>query len=565
MAKPKKKYTEPVSLPMLPLRGLMVFPHMVLHFDAGRKKSIAALDQAMEENQRIFLVAQRDMDVDDPAVDDIYHVGTIACVKQVLRLPGGNVRLLVEGKSRAVLRAVTQEEPYFVGALDEVLEQGTPVSIETDALLRTAHHYFEEYCKMSGRISGETMQSVLEIEDPGQLADIIAANVLSKIEDRQQVLEEFDELARLESVCALLVRETELAGVEKKVQADALSMQNFSDEEKKMIDDFSKQINILDTNLVFSYGAGAQQNISQFSDSALKNVQTHDLDHVGDMIGDLVVELRGFDTDDEENKGFLGFFKRKSQSLSAMKARYSTVETNVNKICESLEKHQIQLLKDIAMLDKLYDQNLMYFKELSMYIAAGKQRLETFRANEVKAAYDKAEQSKLPEDAQAAKDLSDKADRFEKKLYDLELTRNISIQMAPQIRLIQSSNQLMAEKIQTSLINTIPLWKNQMVLALGIAHTQEAMEAQRAVNDLTNDLLRKNAEKMHMATVESAKEAERGIVDIETLKQTNQQLINTMDEVLAIQQQGREKRKAAEAELATIEDELRKKMLEVRK
>ena len=211
MAKPKKKYTEPVSLPMLPLRGLMVFPHMVLHFDAGRKKSIAALDQAMEENQRIFLVAQRDMDVDDPAVDDIYHVGTIACVKQVLRLPGGNVRLLVEGKSRAVLRAVTQEEPYFVGALDEVLEQGTPVSIETDALLRTAHHYFEEYCKMSGRISGETMQAVLEIEDPGQLADIIAANVLSKIEDRQQVLEEFDELARLESVCALLVRETELA------------------------------------------------------------------------------------------------------------------------------------------------------------------------------------------------------------------------------------------------------------------------------------------------------------------------------------------------------------------
>ena len=199
MAKPKKKYTEPVSLPMLPLRGLMVFPHMVLHFDAGRKKSIAALDQAMEENQRIFLVAQRDMDVDDPAVDDIYHVGTIACVKQVLRLPGGNVRLLVEGKSRAVLRAVTQEEPYFMGALDEVLEQGTPVSIETDALLRTAHHYFEEYCKMSGRISGETMQSVLEIEDPGQLADIIAANVLSKIEDRQQVLEEFDELARIDS------------------------------------------------------------------------------------------------------------------------------------------------------------------------------------------------------------------------------------------------------------------------------------------------------------------------------------------------------------------------------
>ena len=219
MAKPKKKNTEPVSLPMLPLRGLMVFPHMVLHFDVGRKKSVAALEQAMEENQRIFLVAQRDMDVDDPCIDDIYHVGTIASVKQVLRLPGDNVRVLVEGKSRAILRAVTQEDPYFEGALDEVTEQGTPVSIETDALLRTAHHYFEEYCKTSGRITGETMQSVLEIEDPGQLADIIAANVLSKVEDRQQVLEEFDELARLESVCALLVRETELAGVEKKVQA----------------------------------------------------------------------------------------------------------------------------------------------------------------------------------------------------------------------------------------------------------------------------------------------------------------------------------------------------------
>ena len=350
-----------------------------------------------------------------------------------------------------------------------------------------------------------------------------------------------------------------------KVEKDVQSSQAFTPQEQKMIDEFSGQINILDANLVFSYGAAAQQGISQFSDSALKNVQTRDLDQVGDMIGNLVTQLRGFDTDEVDSKGFLGFFKRKTQSLVDMKARYSTVEVNVNKICEGLEQHQIQLLKDIAMLDKLYDQNLMYFKELSMYIAAGKKRLEAFRANELKVAYDKAEQSKLPEDAQAAKDLADKADRFEKKLYDLELTRNISIQMAPQIRLIQSSNQLMAEKIQTSLINTIPLWKNQMVLALGIAHTQEAMEAQRAVNNLTNDLLRKNAEKMHMATVESAREAERGIVDIETLKQTNQQLISTMDEVLAIQQQGREKRKAAEAELASIEDELRKKILEVRK
>ncbi|MGN0802286.1 MAG: toxic anion resistance protein [Candidatus Faecivicinus sp.] len=359
--------------------------------------------------------------------------------------------------------------------------------------------------------------------------------------------------------------EAEVQAVEKAVQADAQTMQNFTEEEQKMIDDFSKQINIRDTNLVFSYGAAAQQNISQFSDSALKNVQTKDLDEVGDMIGSLVVELRGFDTEENEGKGLFGFFKKQSNNVAAMKARYDKAEVNVNKICEGLEKHQIQLLRDIALLDKLYDQNLMYFKELSMYIAAGKKRLEEFRATELQAAYDKAKASGLPEDAQAAKDLNDKADRFEKKIYDLELTRNISIQMAPQIRLIQSSNQLMAEKIQTSLVNTIPLWKSQMVLALGLAHTQEAMEAQRSVTDLTNELLKKNAEKLHMATVESARESERGIIDIETLKQTNKMLIETMDEVLNIQQQGREKRKNAEAELATIEGELRAKILETRK
>ncbi|MBR1822435.1 MAG: toxic anion resistance protein, partial [Clostridia bacterium] len=251
-------------------------------------------------------------------------------------------------------------------------------------------------------------------------------------------------------------------------------------------------------------------------------------------------------------------------NLELLKAKYDHTEVNVNKIVEGLEQHQIQLLKDIAMLDKLYDQNLVYFKELSMYIVAGKKRLESFRANEVEQARQKAAASELPEDAQAAKDLADKADRFEKKLYDLELTRNISIQMAPQIRLIQSSNQIMAEKIQTSLVNTIPLWKSQMVLALGLAHTENAMKAQRAVTDLTNDLLTKNAEKLHMATVETAKEAERGMVDIETLKHTNKLLIETMDEVLEIQQQGKEKRRAAEQELATIEGELRAKILEVR-
>ncbi len=361
-----------------------------------------------------------------------------------------------------------------------------------------------------------------------------------------------------------VAQEAEEAAVEEKVQKDAQNMQNFTEEEQKMIDEFSKQIDILDTKLVFSYGAAAQQNISQFSDAALKNVQTKDLDEVGDMIANLVVELKGFDADEEESKGLFGFFKRQSNNVASMKARYDKAEVNVNKICEGLEKHQIQLLRDIALLDKLYDQNLTYFKELSMYIAAGKKRLESFRAEELKAAYDKAKASGLPEDAQAAKDMSDKADRFEKKLYDLELTRNISLQMAPQIRLIQSSNQLMAEKIQTSLVNTIPLWKSQMVLALGVAHTQEAMEAQRSVTNLTNELLRKNAEKLHMATVETARESERGIVDIETLKQTNKMLIDTMDEVLTIQQQGREKRRNAEAELATIEGELREKLLETR-
>ena len=358
---------------------------------------------------------------------------------------------------------------------------------------------------------------------------------------------------------------SEAETIVQQVQADTVNVQQFSEEEQQMIDAFSKQIDITDSNLVFSYGAAAQQNISQFSDAALKNVKTKDLGEVGDAIADLVTELRGFDADEEESKGFFGFFKKQRDNVTTMKAKFDETEVNVNKIVEALEGHQIQLLKDIAMLDRLYDQNLTYFKELSMYIVAGKKRLEEFRANEMKEAYDKAEASGLPEDAQAAKDLSDKADRFEKKLYDLELTRNISIQMAPQIRMIQSSNQLMAEKIQTSIVNTIPLWKNQMVMALGIAHTQKAMEAQRSVTDLTNELLKKNAEKLHMASVESAKEAERGIIDIETLKHTNKMLIDTMDEVLNIQQTGREKRRAAEQELATIENELRQKMLETRK
>lgn len=359
--------------------------------------------------------------------------------------------------------------------------------------------------------------------------------------------------------------ETAVAPAAPEVPAASENIQQpqFTPEEQAQIDVFAKQIDITDTNLVFSYGASAQQGIAEFSDVALKNVKTKDLDEVGDMIANLVGELKGF-SDEEEKKGIFGWFKRQTDKVEMLKTRYDEAEVNVNKICEGLENHQVQLLKDIAMLDRLYEQNLTYFKELSMYIAAGKQRLEEVRATDLKAAYDKAQKSGLPEDAQAAKDLNEKCERFEKKLYDLQLTRNISIQMAPQIRLIQSSNQLMAEKIQTSLNNTIPLWKSQMVLALGLAHSQSAMEAQRAVSDLTNELLRKNAEQLKMATTESAKEAERGIVDIETLEQTNKMLIDTMDEVLTIQQEGRQKREAAEGQLRNIENELRQKLLEIR-
>ena len=336
-----------------------------------------------------------------------------------------------------------------------------------------------------------------------------------------------------------------------------------SPQERKMVDDFAKQIDIRNSAAILQYGAGTQKKMADFSEDALDKVRTKDLGEVGDLLENVVTELKNFDAE-EERKGIMGFFKKGGNKLEALKNKYSKAETNVNKIVEMLEKHQIQLMKDAAIMDKMYALNLNYFKELSMYIAAGKQRLEEVRATDLKAAYDKAQKSGLPEDAQAAKDLNEKCERFEKKLYDLQLTRNISIQMAPQIRLIQSSNQLMAEKIQTSLNNTIPLWKSQMVLALGLAHSQSAMEAQRAVSDLTNELLRKNAEQLKMATTESAKEAERGIVDIETLEQTNKMLIDTMDEVLTIQQEGRQKREAAEGQLRNIENELRQKLLEIR-
>ncbi len=339
----------------------------------------------------------------------------------------------------------------------------------------------------------------------------------------------------------------------------------FTADEQKMIDEFSQKIDIQDVNLVFQYGAGAQQNIASFSDSALANVRAKDLGEVGNMISSLVVELRDFTKIDEERGGLFGLFKKNVDKLQLLKSRYDKAEANVNTICANLEEHQVTLIKDISTLDQLYNLNLKYFKELSMYIAAGKKRLEEVRATDLKAAVDRAAASGLAEDAQAANDLASKCDRFEKKIYDLELTRNISIQMAPQIRLIQNNDQIMAEKIQSSLVNTIPLWKSQMVIAMGLEHSRSAMEAQRAVTDVTNELLRKNAEALHTSTIETAKESERGIIDIETLTATNETLIQTMDEVLAIQKEGREKRKAAEAELTRIEDQLKAKLLEVHK
>lgn len=338
----------------------------------------------------------------------------------------------------------------------------------------------------------------------------------------------------------------------------------FTPEEQKQIDEFAQKIDVTDTNLVFQYGAACQQNIASFSDSALQNVRTQDLGEVGEMIGGLVVELKGFTIEEEEPRGLFGFFKKSANRIELLKARYDKAEVNVNKICDTLEDHQVQLLKDISMLDQMYELNLRYFKELSMYIAAGKQRLQQVRDTDLAQARAKAQRSGLPEDAQAAKDLADKCDRFEKKLHDLELTRNISIQMAPQIRLLQNNDSLMAEKIQSSLVNTIPLWKSQMVLALGLANAESAMRAQRAVTDVTNELLRKNAERLRTGTLETARESERGIVDIETLKATNETLIATLDEVMTIQQQGREKRRQAEAELFNIENQLKNKLLEIK-
>ncbi len=357
-------------------------------------------------------------------------------------------------------------------------------------------------------------------------------------------------------------KETPAVVEEEKPVEPQLDDSILSEDERKMVDDFSKQIDLHDSNGILQYGVGTQKKMADFSENALKSVKTKDLGEVGNMITDLVTELKSFDVEEEE-KGFLGLFKKTGNKLTAMKAKYDKAEDNVGKICEVLEGHQMQLMKDVAVLDKMYELNLTYFKELSMYILAGKKRLEEVRATELAQLVEKAQKSNLPEDAQAAKDMESLCERFEKKIHDLELTRMIALQTAPQIRLVQSSDTMMIEKIQSTVVNTIPLWKSQMVIALGVEHSNQAAKAQREVTDMTNQLLRKNAEALKMATVESAKASERGIVDLETLKTTNAALISTFDEVMKIQEDGRQKRCAAEEELNRMELELKNKLLEI--
>nr|WP_317379815.1 toxic anion resistance protein [uncultured Faecalimonas sp.] len=338
---------------------------------------------------------------------------------------------------------------------------------------------------------------------------------------------------------------------------------NLSPEERRMVEEFAAKIDLHSSNMILQYGAGAQKKMADFSETALENVRTKDLGEVGEMLTGVVSELKTLE-EEEEDKGFFGFFKKSGNKLANMKAKYEKAEANVERICDALESHQIQLLKDIAMLDKMYELNVTYFKELSMYIAAGKRKLEEVRTTEMAQLEAKARLSGLPEDAQAVSDLSSLCNRFEKKIHDLELTRAVSLQMAPQIRLVQSNDTLMSEKIQSTIVNTIPLWKSQMVLAIGVENSAKAAKAQREVTDMTNALLRKNAETLKMATIETAKETERGIVDMETLKATNESLISTLDEVMKIQTEGKEKRRAAEVELNRMEGELKQKLLEIR-
>ena len=386
---------------------------------------------------------------------------------------------------------------------------------------------------------------------------------MGKKDKMNQEFNEFDAVPTLsfEGVSSDNVVETVVANDQ---VAPAMDDSILSPEEKQMVDDFSQKIDLYDSNAILGYGAGTQKKMADFSETALNNVKTKDLGEIGDMLSGVVTELKSFDAAEEE-KGFLGIFKKASNRITALKARYDKAEVNVNKICNILDEHQMQLLKDVAILDKMYQMNLTYFKELSMYILAGKKKLEEVRNNDLPVLIEKAQASGLPEDAQAAKDLEGLCDRFEKKVHDLDLTRMISIQTAPQIRLVQNSDTMMVEKIQSTLVNTIPLWKSQMVIALGVAHSTQAAKAQQEVTNMTNELLKKNAANLKTATIESAKASERGVVDIETLKYTNDSLITTLDEVMKIQTEGRAKRVAAETELRVMEEQLKGKLLEIKK
>ena len=367
----------------------------------------------------------------------------------------------------------------------------------------------------------------------------------------------------IEQENAAKLAELESQKREDEVKKDPLEEIPLSEAERKTVEDFSKKIDITESNTVLQYGSSAQKKVTDFSDTALQNVRTKDLGEIGGLLTDLVVELKDFNTDDEKKGFFSGLFDKGKNKVETFKIKYDKAEQNVNKIAAVLEDHQITLLKDIALLDELYDRNAQNTKELAMYILAGRKKLKDVRENELPALIEKAKKTGLPEDAQAANDLEQACVRFEKKLYDLELTRQVSVQMGPQIRLVQNNDTLMTEKIQSTLVNTIPLWKNQIVLSLGISHSKEAMEAQREVTNMTNELLKKNAETLHQATIETAKESERGIVDIETLQHTNEQLISTLDEVLSIQKECHEKREAAELELRRIENQLTDKLLQI--
>ena len=360
------------------------------------------------------------------------------------------------------------------------------------------------------------------------------------------------------------VEEAKVEEVSEEIKAAKLELESLTPAEQAAVKEFSEKIDVMNTEQIMNYGSAAQKNISEFSDAALATVRTKDLGEVGDMLGELVVELKGLNFDAEEKKGIRGLFKKSTQSIASLKAQYDKAELNVDKIVEALERHEVTLLKDISMMDKMYDKNSEYMKELTMYILAGKLKVQQLREVELPEMVKKANESGLPEDAQAANDFANMIGRFEKKIHDLELTRMISVQMAPQIRMVQNNDSLMAEKIRTSIVNTIPLWKNQMVMAMSLYHSDQAMKAQREVTDVTNALLKKNAETLHQGSVAIARESERGIVDLETLKKTNAELIATLEEVSKIQNDGRARRAEAEVELEKIEGALKQKLLEMK-